>query len=325
MSALSASVGSLDPKFHEIPWDLLVERGWKGEKTVNAIHRITKVPLIIYAVSLVPEAMPALLAAGADINLKGANGVRGVLDWAIIRNPSLVPLLLASGVSVSQKDNLCLFEASFHNPHLIPLLVEAGAEVEARNSSGQTVLMSSISQGTSELLKAGANPNARSTRESKDTVLLSLLMNLDTSSDSDPIAWPYFLNKIDLLLAAGARVNDRNSSGESPLMSAACLNIELMEKFIEAGADLDYQDYEGYTALCWAAREGRVDTFTRLLAMDADTAAWEECLENGRLLKEVSVLDVKKFEHVVAVWKAWLIDGALPPSSDSQTPARLRL
>ena len=55
-------------------------------------------------------------------------------------------------------------------------------------------------------------------------------------------------------------------SGLFPLIS------QITEKLVAAGANLDEQDWEGQTALHWAAREGSVSTVLHLIDSGADTS-----------------------------------------------------
>ena len=47
---------------------------------------------------------------------------------------------------------------------------------------------------------------------------------------------------------------------------------QITAKLMAEGANLDVQDWEGQTALHWAAREGSVDTVLYLVDNGADTA-----------------------------------------------------
>ena len=76
-----------------------------------------------------------------------------------------------------------------------------------------------------------------------------------------------------LLLAAGAdhSVRSKNPTGNTPLHAAvAGKRHDIVELLIEAGADVNAQDADGWTPLNLAAHEGAPETVSLLLANGAD-------------------------------------------------------
>jgi ankyrin repeat protein len=70
------------------------------------------------------------------------------------------------------------------------------------------------------------------------------------------------------LLKSGAKPNDIDQFGETPLTSTAKRgDAQIVEALIEAGANLDAG---GRPPLAWAAEEGNVDTIAELLRHGAD-------------------------------------------------------
>jgi len=140
------------------------------------------------------------------------------------------------------------------NREMIQLLLWAKADVNARDRSGQTVLMMMGEEATTDivwdLLNAGAKVNARD--NDGDTALIEAAR----------------VNNTDLLktlLDVGAKVNSVNGAGESALMMAASEGqVNNMRLLIQAGADINQRDKEGKTALSYA-REGEHRAAMRLL------------------------------------------------------------
>ena len=120
-----------------------------------------------------PEAVRALLDAGADVNAVGGD------DTTVLHNcskPDSMQLLLEAGADPIARDNyqrtpLITVAGSYCSEpqeglDALKLLLEAGAELEARDKFGETALFRAAYCGSVEkvrfLLEAGADPAARS-------------------------------------------------------------------------------------------------------------------------------------------------------------------
>jgi hypothetical protein len=78
---------------------------------------------------------------------------------------------------------------------------------------------------------------------------------------------------VDELISAGANVNTANASGVTPLMGAIGANLEstrVLQRLLDAGADIDEQDKGGQTALMYAAKYRRKEAVKLLLARGAN-------------------------------------------------------
>lgn len=89
-----------------------------------------------------------------------------------------------------------------------------------------------------------------------------------------PLHWAVYrddLAAVNLLLGAGASVNDKNDQGVTPLW-LACVNGNgpIVERLLAAGADANTTMAEGDTALMTAARTGSVAAIKALVARGAD-------------------------------------------------------
>lgn len=87
------------------------------------------------------------------------------------------------------------------------------------------------------------------------------------------IAWigHEYKDVTELLIAAGANVNARNSGGATPLFLAAMNQNKLIaEALIAKGADVNLQNNAGGAALHAAAKNGQVDLAAVLIAAGAD-------------------------------------------------------
>ena len=90
----------------------------------------------------------------------------------------------------------------------------------------------------------------------------SILMRLDGDATSD-LVWD--------LINAGAEVNAKSETGDTPLMAAAYEeNGEILKTLLEAGADLNSKNEDGQTALMVAAEHGRLQNVRALVLAGAD-------------------------------------------------------
>ena len=163
-----------------------------------------------------------------------------------------------------------------------------GVNVNARDKNGNTPLMVAAGQNSSPevvemLLQAGADVNE------KDENGFTALM-LAAKDNSDP-------EMVRVLLDAGADISAQNSkgktvldlarlnpnpevaialglAGEIPLVAVAEVGSpETITKLLQAGADVNEKDENGFTALMLAAKNGSVKTMQMLLQAGADINA----------------------------------------------------
>jgi ankyrin repeat protein len=118
-----------------------------------------------------PEIVRLFVKSVANVNAVEEGGDSALHFAANSGKTENVKVLLASGANVrirGRGDDTPLHSATWHSDAtaaLIKLFIEAGADVNATNANGETPLhrMSPIeSRPVTELLKAGANPNAKS-------------------------------------------------------------------------------------------------------------------------------------------------------------------
>jgi hypothetical protein len=139
-------------------------------------------------------------------------------------------------------------------------LIVNGADVNQTNDVGFPVLSIAAGRGdekmTKLLLDAGANVNARSATLD-DTALARAAQNGNGPT-------------IRVLLAAGARVDDKDGSGWTPLFNAALKgDLEIVEALLSAGADVNARSSNGWTALKEAQMRGYENVAQRLKAAGA--------------------------------------------------------
>lgn len=151
--------------------------------------------------------------------------------------------------------------------HLVAPLVSAGVDIDGRCSRGFTPLIHAAGEkhasAIRELVKAGADINATtSAREVRNSVLHTCVMKED-------------LESVDFLLSQeGLNVSPKDDLGYTPLHVAARINhIPIINRLVDAGADLTLRTIHGWTPLHIASMSGRLDAVKRLLELKFDIYA----------------------------------------------------
>lgn len=108
--------------------------------------------------------------------------------------------------------------------------------------------------------------------------------------------------EVRLLLAAGADVNGQDFMGFTPLLEAVSKgHLEIVRLLIEKGADVNKQDGDGYTPLHEAASHGYTEIVKSLIEANADV--------NKKTIKEQTPLDLASSDDIIHIL---LAHGAQP-------------
>ena len=284
-----------------------------SKEAVNAGdgHRTT--PLIYAALYGNADSVRLLLAAGADVNARNDQELTALIAGAC--NPAIArllvdrgadvnaqskkgrtPLLVAAGCPGSLATMRLLLEkgarvdladvtkttplmaAAAQTTHEnVELLVARGADVNARDEAGLTPLMATTGlndlAATRLLLSKGAQVNVANTSGGKVRHGEIALKKLTPLQLAAPYASP---DLVRALLAAGARVNDRDVRGMTALMlavSSETQNPEVAKALLEAGADVQIKDNDGESALDWALKYAHPEVMRRLKDTGAPSRA----------------------------------------------------
>ena len=272
------------------------------------------VPLVMYAAAFgSPEALRMLIDAGADVNAKNSFDATALM-WAA-GDPVKARILIEHGAnvnSVSKQGRTPLIIAAAHHGagETVRLLLEKGADARAKDGMGTTALLQACFAGDIEvvrmLLEKGADVNGAdkggntalsNAAGSDDVTLVKLLLSRGANVNSansfagkvkfGPIALvnltPLMFaaphcspQMVKTLLDAGAKVNETDIRGMTPLMLAVGSdnqNVEVVKLLIAAKSDVNKKSAAGETALDWALKFNNPAVLATLRGAGATTAA----------------------------------------------------
>lgn len=90
------------------------------------------------------------------------------------------------------------------------------------------------------------------------------------------------IQTVKRLIEHGANVNWADSDGDTALMKAACKGFTgIVKILLDAGADVIAQNNYGWTALIYASLEGWFETVNVLLITETGTKGEERCLRRS--------------------------------------------
>jgi serine/threonine-protein phosphatase 6 regulatory ankyrin repeat subunit B len=174
---------------------------------------------------------------------------------------------------------------------VVALLLKKGAEVDTRNSEGH------MSYAMSRYLEDSRQEAGFSGKKNEALEKISL-------GGYTPLAGAAVRGHeevMEMLIAAGARIDSRCNRGETPLAIAAQRgHLGVVEMLLDKGADINHEDLDGNTPLIYAVNSGRKKVVQMLIQHEADP---EHKNRHGHsahtLAKDDAVF--RMFEEVVAL------------------------
>jgi len=239
------------------------------------------------------SAAQMLLNAGANVNATTDLGVTPLWLAAENADADMVRLLLQAGadplIALTSGETIVMTASQTGNADVVRQLLQAGADPNAAVTREQTALMWAAGEGHADvveaLLKSGADISAR-------TIESTQYVKSEKEQDSHP-AYKFWveqggntplifaarsgdLKSAQLLVAAGADVNELSAYGTSPaIMAVHGGNADLLNFLLDSGADPE-SNASGHTALHAAVLRGNLDAVKVLLAHGANTEALVE-------------------------------------------------
>ena len=294
--------------------DLRALRTGLGKAGTANLRDSRNLPLLMQAAAFgSPDAVRMLIEAGADVNAKNSFDATALM-WAagdavkarllverganvnarskLGRTPLLVAaahdgnaatvrLLLEKGADPNAKDSLEItalqLAAAAGDYESVRLLVEKGADVKAADKAGNTALAAAVPNDdlamVKLLLSKGADVNAANTFGGTVKFGKIALIHLTPLMFAAPHGSPQMTKT---LLEAGARVNEKDIRGMTPLMlavSSETQNPEVVRLLLAAHADVNAKSEAGETALDWALKFNNSAVLAALRGAGARTAA----------------------------------------------------
>jgi ankyrin repeat protein len=168
-------------------------------------------------------------------------------------------LLLALVASAAQADSYenSLSSARLGDTRQLVDLLNRGIDPDTIDEQGNSLLLLAAREGHLRTVQAiiEYRPNVSHRNLAGDSAVM-----LATLAGHDEV--------VDVLLEAGAEINH---DGWTPLIYAAFQgHLDLVEKFIQRGADVHAQAPNQSNALMFAARNGHIQVVRRLLQTDID-------------------------------------------------------
>jgi ankyrin repeat protein len=255
-------------------WDDVEMAGWliDAGADVNVRNDLGVSPLLIASTNASGAMVERLLAAGANPNASSVGGESPLLVASRAGNAAVVKALLAKGAQADATEPVrgqtpLMWAAANRRADVVRVLVQAGANIHARS----TVVPREYQTGSRYV----AYDDVRFVVKVDDGGFTPLLFAA-RSGDA---------TTADLLLAAGATLDEPAPTGASALVIAAHSgNHEVAMLLLERGADPNAAG-AGYTALHAAVLRGDVRLVETLIARGAKVDA---PLERGTPVRRYS-------------------------------------
>ncbi|KAJ5208065.1 hypothetical protein N7449_002444 [Penicillium cf. viridicatum] len=260
---LTAGIDPLTPKTKEKPG-----RRYMRRSNNHADQEPTRGNTALYAIcgsgkiggTVSPAGVDSLLQAGANVHVRSPTGKTALY-----------------------------YACDYHKADVVKMLLEAGADPTAEDDSGATPLHTEGKRDEEllpVLLGTGIVDINKAIGKSKRTPLLFRLqgfnmdrvlafleykpdVNIADNSGSGPLHkvlahYETHGSVIDALLSLGANPNAMNKEGNTPLHTMDGKHSPFISKLVDAGADLEARNHDGYTVFFKHANEGPFQTLIDL-------------------------------------------------------------
>lgn len=228
------------------------------------------------ALSESPKVMAALLRAGASPRARDGRGRTPLWTAAARSDAQGVELLLGAGAPADEPDDsgVTPLLAACERPDaaVLRLLTEAGSDTNVRAPDRYTPLMRAIAAGADAAAVEALLSGKANVRAQDDQNRCALSLAAENSAVSPDI--------LERLIDAGADLNTPSNGLETPLMVACRAdNLPAVRALLHRGADIGRRDQRLWTSLFFAAASGASADLLHTLA--ASGASIDETANQG--------------------------------------------
>jgi PTS system fructose-specific IIA component/PTS system nitrogen regulatory IIA component len=143
--------------------------------------------------------------------------------------------------------------------------------------------------------------------------VLGVDVNAKDHLGDTPLRWAMYRSDAEVmkyLVSQGAKVNEQNNDGKTPLQSAAYVHdntVEYMERLIMLGADVNAKDESGFTPMDWASSKEKME----FLRSAGGICKYDKTCELSRRSVRVKFIDYILFDAINPVIKATDKEGVI--------------
>ena len=280
------------------------------EKTQPATDSVGKNEALIRAAETgATDHVRALLKAGADISTRDRNGDTALIRAAVEGYPETVKILLRAGADPNAKNKhgwTALMQASGKRQvEIVQDLLAAGADVNADDGAALIwAVLGGDVRTVRVLVDAGVHVNAKDDVKGATGLMIAAGHDYRRSPDGRVGQWGGNSAIVQILLDAGADIEFKDFSGRTALMWAVQEegHGEIVDVLLRAGADVNAKDRAGRTALMLtASRNDNPDVIARLIKAGADVNAQDA---NGETVLIWAADNSKNPEVIATLLKA---------------------